>query len=171
MYSIIVAADENNGIGKNNQLPWSLKEDMKYFKNVTTKVYKEKDKNVVIMGKNTWYSIPEKFRPLKDRLNIVLTKEKNIKDCICLTSFESALEYVNTLTNINETFVIGGAKLYETAMLNKNLQTIFFTKIHHKFDCDVYFPKITENFYLTYCQHNEENGIKYSFELYKNNII
>jgi dihydrofolate reductase len=61
---IILASDEKNGIGKNGILPWRLKSDMAYFKEVTTTTLSEKKINALIMGRKTWESIPEKFRPL-----------------------------------------------------------------------------------------------------------
>ena len=69
--NFITACDNKRGIGKNNKLPWDLEEDMKYFKNLT-------ENNVVVMGNNTYNSIPEKFRPLKNRLNLVLTNNKEL---------------------------------------------------------------------------------------------
>ena len=74
MFDIILACDINNGIGKNNKLPWKIKEDMEYFKTKTTYSEYPDYKNVVIMGYNTWISIPNKFRPLKGRINIIITK-------------------------------------------------------------------------------------------------
>ena len=68
--NVIVAVDDKLGIGKNNKLPWDIPEDLAHFKNITTKF--ETLENVVLMGRNTWESIPNKFRPLKDRINIIL---------------------------------------------------------------------------------------------------
>jgi len=74
MFKIVVAHDLNRGIGKNNGLPWHIKEDMRYFKKLSTETSNKKKKNVVIMGRKTYESIPEKFRPLEDRINIILSK-------------------------------------------------------------------------------------------------
>ena len=78
-FSIIVAADAKNGIGNKGKLPWQIPNEMKYFKEVTTKA-KTGFFNAVIMGRKTYESIPTKFRPLKDRLNVVLTTNKNYKE-------------------------------------------------------------------------------------------
>ena len=72
----ILASTYNGGIGLNGKLPWRLKEDMKIFKRITTTIQNSDDKNklnAVIMGKNTWESIPLKFRPLSNRINIILS--------------------------------------------------------------------------------------------------
>ena len=73
-FEIIVAHDLNQGIGTDNQLPWHCAEDMAYFKSLTI----GNQKNAVIMGRKTWESIPEKFRPLPNRLNIVLSKNRDL---------------------------------------------------------------------------------------------
>jgi dihydrofolate reductase len=70
---IAVAVDDNFGIGKHNTLVWHFKKEMQYFKNLTTKTLDQNKKNIVMMGKNTWLSLPEKARPLSGRKNIVLS--------------------------------------------------------------------------------------------------
>jgi len=78
----ILACTHNGGIGLNGKLPWRLKEDMKLFKKITTTIQNPNDKekgklNAVIMGRKTWESIPMKFRPLPNRINIILSKTIN----------------------------------------------------------------------------------------------
>ena len=77
--TLVVACSPSNGIGKNGSLPWRLRKEMAYFKSVTTNTAslntpQPKAKNVVIMGRNTWESIPKKFRPLPDRHNLVISR-------------------------------------------------------------------------------------------------
>ena len=74
--TLIVAATRTNGIGQNAQLPWRLPKEMAYFKRVTTNA-PEGSMNAVVMGRNTWESIPQRFRPLDKRLNIVISSNKN----------------------------------------------------------------------------------------------
>ena len=74
--TLIVAATRNNGIGQNSQLPWRLSKEMAYFKRVTTNA-PEGSLNAVVMGRNTWESIPAKFRPLNKRLNVVVSSIKH----------------------------------------------------------------------------------------------
>ncbi len=101
-------------------------------------------KNAVIMGRKTWDSLPERFRPLPNRLNIVLTRRKSlsyfrgsyIADC-----FEDALAY-----SVNErcpnTFVIGGSQIYNDALRHGGCDKIYITKINTIFKCDTFFPEI-----------------------------
>lgn len=72
--TIIVAATTSNGIGVNSRLPWRLSKELKYFSQVTSKA-PDGQRNAVIMGRGTWESIPEKRRPLQDRLNIVISHD------------------------------------------------------------------------------------------------
>ena len=77
-FNLIVACDNKFGIGLNNSVPWKLKEDMKYFKEITSKVPEDpyfNYINAVVMGRKTWGSIPDKFKPLPNRLNIILTNQ------------------------------------------------------------------------------------------------
>lgn len=76
--NIIVAIDSYNGIGKNGSLPWNLSKDLIRFGKLTTKTTDKNKRNVVLMGRKVWQSIPEKFRPLKNRLNVVLSMTVNI---------------------------------------------------------------------------------------------
>ncbi len=78
IFNLIVCVDNNYGIGKNNNIPWTFTKDLKYFKN-TTSIQKDDGSkpNVVIMGNNTYNSIPNNFKPLKNRINIILSKSIN----------------------------------------------------------------------------------------------
>ena len=75
--TLIVAATSTNGIGKGGQLPWRLPKEMAYFAKVTSAAPEGKT-NAVIMGRNTWGSIPPKFRPLQRRTNVVLSRDKDL---------------------------------------------------------------------------------------------
>ena len=108
MLNMIVAMDSKGGIGVNNELPWRIQQDMKLFREMTKS-------SVVCMGRKTWESIPAKFRPLPDRLNVVLTTKgfgslgtnaKNVVDA------EDIME-VLAMAQTQEVWIIGGANVYE----------------------------------------------------------
>ncbi|QPG72949.1 hypothetical protein FOA43_000253 [Brettanomyces nanus] len=127
--SIIVAALlPSHGIGNRGKLPWRLKKEMKYFREVTTKTHDPLKKNMVVMGRNTYESIPVKFRPLKGRVNVVLSRDldsyrKKMEQEVAANgsmlqlagSLDQALLFVDP-TKIEEIFIIGGAQLYKTAL-------------------------------------------------------
>jgi dihydrofolate reductase len=108
--SLIAALTENRVIGKNNDLPWHLPDDMKYFMQ-TTKGHP------VIMGRKNYDSIPEKFRPLPNRTNIVVTRQRDFvaDGCIVVHSLEEALDEATNIVT-DEIFIIGGAEIYRQGM-------------------------------------------------------
>lgn len=145
--SLIVAALlPELGIGYMGQLPWSLKQEMKYFRKLTTTTVDPKKRNAVIMGRKTYYSIPPKFRPLKNRFNIVLTRnidklQEEMKEELVANqgilrvsdSLPCALNSLNDADQIEEIFIIGGAEVYNQLMAeNHNLiDSIYLTEISH----------------------------------------
>ena len=132
--SIIVAVSENNVIGRNNNLPWHLPADMKFFKEKTTG-------HCIITGRKNYESIPEKFRPLPNRTNIVITRQENYSapGAIVVSSIEQAIEKAKQ-TGDTEIFIIGGADIYKQSL--HFVDKIYFTKIYHEFKGDVFFPEI-----------------------------
>jgi len=139
--------DSKRGIGKNNELPWYVPGDMRYFKLTTSTVMHAGHRNLVIMGRNTWDSLPEKMRPLPDRMNAVLSKTMHHSDANMrtFTDLEYALAYGQTLPSIERIFVIGGAQLYTSAL--PLAEHIYITEIDRDYDCDVFFPEIKQDDY------------------------
>jgi dihydrofolate reductase len=136
LISIIVAVAENNAIGKNNQLLWHLPADMKFFKEKTSG-------HCVITGRKNYESIPEKFRPLPNRTNIVITRQQHYSapGAIVVHTLEDAIEKARAIEK-EEIFIIGGAQIYNEA-INKNLvQKLYVTKVLHHFEADAFFPAI-----------------------------
>ena len=110
-FKIIAALDNKFGIGRKNGLPWKmLKKDMLHFKNITTKTKNENMKNAVVMGRNTWLSIPQKFRPLPNRLNIIISR--TMKDVEILfgpvTSLQNLIKKRDLFIYILRGFAHGG---------------------------------------------------------------
>jgi dihydrofolate reductase len=131
---IIAAHDQNGGIGFNNRLPWSLPEDLAFFKQVTMG-------KPVIMGRKTHESIGF---ALPGRENIVVTTKasRQFKGCITATSLEAAIAYCHHHRE-EEAFIIGGALLYEQAL--KHAHELKLTEIHHDFHCDAHFPHFSRD--------------------------
>lgn len=164
--SLIAAVDSKNGIGKNGDIPWNLGQDLKHFQKLTI----GDGNNVVIMGRKTWDSLPNKHKPLKKRGNIVLTSNKKFKDCISFNNLENALDYAKEAEHV---FIIGGAKLYNEAM-HKNLVTnILLTRLYKDFKCDTFINNIPENYMLIdytpkyECYENDKILYRYQFLEYE----
>ena len=133
--NVIVAADKNWGIGKNNQLLVSIPADMKMFREETTG-------KVVVMGRKTLESFPNGL-PLKNRTNIVLTHNPNYKvnDAIVVHSLDELHEELKKY-NSEDVYVIGGEKIYE--QLLDECDVAHITKIDYAYDADAYFPNLDE---------------------------
>jgi dihydrofolate reductase len=130
----IAAMSENRVIGKNGQLPWRIPEDMKHFKDLTMG-------HPVIMGRKTWESIPEKFRPLPGRTNIVITRQADYvvpEDVIVSSSVESALKIFPS----EHIYIIGGAEIYAAAMPHVDKIEMTYVKQTIEGEGLTYFPEM-----------------------------
>ena len=171
-FALVVAMDEKNGIGNDGKLPWHLPSDLKHFKEITTKTEVIAKKNFVIMGRKTWESLPEKFRPLPDRINLVLSRNPKLKlppGVLRAETFPSGLEKAQSLKEVENIFVIGGAQVFKTALEHRQCTKIFATRILDNFHCDTFFPPIPENFEQKASSAIfEENSIRFYFTEYLN---
>ena len=144
--SIIVASTLEYGIGFENKLCWNIPEEMKYFRNITLNCFRKNTKNCIIMGKNTWYSLPK--RPLKDRINVIISLnvydkiEKEIsgmEDVRVFKTIDDALIYIDNDPIIETCFIIGGAQLYNSCLKKylKYIKAIYWSIIYGKnYLCD-----------------------------------
>lgn len=156
--SVIVAAALDNGIGLNNQLLCHLSADLKRFKSLTLN-------HTVIMGRNTWYSLP--FRPLKNRKNVVITDVDG-------ESFEGAVvvggiqEAIQVMDPDSENFIMGGASIYRQFL--PLCSKIYLTRILEAFKADTFFPEIDPKIWhpviIGETLTDQESGVKYRYETY-----
>ncbi len=173
-FSIILAVDSKNWIWKNNSLAWNIPSDMQYFKKITSNTTDLNKVNAVIMWKNTWESIPDKYRPLPNRINCILTRKINNnsveKSTLYFNSLEDCLSKLELKENIENVFIIGWANLYNQVLNNPMIDKIYLTKVTWDYNCDVFFNWIPENFrVILYTEPEVENGIEYSYWVYKKN--
>lgn len=134
--NLIVAADKNWGIGKDNKLLVSIPSDMKFFRQETMG-------KVVVMGRKTLESFPNGL-PLKNRTNVVLTSDKNyqVKDAVIVHSIDEVLEELKKYDD-DEIYVIGGGKVYEELLPYCDVAHV--TKIDFAFEADTHFPNLDED--------------------------
>lgn len=158
--NLIVAVDKNWGIGKDNKLLISIPEDMKFFRTTTT------DK-VVFMGKKTLLSFPN-GKPLKNRVNIVITHDKSFKEngVIAVHSIEEALIEIKKY-NSDDVYVIGGGSIYEQML--PYVDTAYVTYIDYAYQADTRFPNLDENDEWKLVEESEEKtyfDVEYYFRKY-----
>ncbi|WP_046755036.1 dihydrofolate reductase [Kordia jejudonensis] len=158
--SLIVAAAENNVIGKDNDLIWHLSNDLKRFKQLTSGHY-------IIMGRKTFESFP---KPLPNRTHIVITRQEDYKvpvGVIVVDSIQKAIEIATA--NDNEPFVIGGGEIYKQAL--PFVTKIELTRVHHEFEGDTYFPEINLDIWKevanTFHTKDEKHEYEFSFITYE----
>lgn len=161
MLGVIFACNEEGLIGQNNAIPWTIKQDLKFFRLTT-------ENNIVIMGRKTFESIG---KPLENRINIVVTSKNplNLDDNLYFSKdFESALALAKMLAKDKDIFVIGGKELIEKALpiCDEVYRTLVFKK-YPKTDSDVYVSREFENFMnLTVHMPGEENGILFFIDYF-----
>ena len=169
MISMIVAHDINKGIGVNNKLPWSIKEEMEHFKLLTMG-------KAVIMGRNTFESLGGKTLP--HRTNIIVTsrgneyqweiRQKYNAPAFVFTTLEEAIEFAKNINN--EVMIIGGSRMYDAA--KDIVSRVYATEILQKFECDKFFlyPNRMREIYQSpihnYLDRNSGNHVELVYKIF-----
>ena len=161
MISLIVAYDKNYGIGKENTLAWKLSEDLKNFKKIT-------ENNYIVMGRKTFDSIG---RPLPNRKNIILTKDKKYEQdkCLIINNIQDILNFAQSKPHY-EIFIIGGAQIYEQFL--EHADRLYITEVDAQMsDLDAFFPKWDQSKYkrIGHKQFNKDdkNEFDFSFSVFE----
>jgi dihydrofolate reductase/thymidylate synthase len=178
-FNLVVAFDQKRGIGKCGSIPWTLPEDMKRFRQITS-IIPEKSKNdkyyhymnMVVMGRKTWDSLPDKFKPLPNRINVILSQQSKseIKGAShefvkVINNFDQLFSLTFGKVNdrqitIHETFIIGGASLYQMALESKHCYTLYITELYRDFECDCVFPLFEIDNHHDVPVHSRLNGLE-----------
>lgn len=154
MISLIVAYDKNFGIGRENTLAWKLSEDLKNFKRIT-------EHNYIVMGRKTFESIG---RPLPNRKNIILTRDKEYtqEKCLIINSVQEILNFAKSKPHY-EIFIIGGAQIYSEFL--PHADRLYITKVNAELtNLDAFFPKWNEQKYKRIAHKNFAQDSKNEFE-------
>jgi dihydrofolate reductase len=160
---LIVAMDRERGIGKNNDLMWHLSADMKFFKETTFG-------QIVLMGRKNWDSIPERFRPLQGRENVVLTRNKEFtaEGARVFHSWETCLDHYKNDQRIF--FIIGGGEIYRMALDVNCVDEMFITHVDADYGADTYFPDFNEDEWnireLFHHEKDEKNEASFTVKHY-----
>lgn len=163
--SLIVAVAENNVIGKDNDLIWRLPKDMQYFKKTTLNHH-------VVTGRKNYVSIPKKYRPLSERVNIVLTRDASWEEegCVVFNNLELAIEYALGHGE-KELFIIGGGQVYNEVLEKNMVDKMYITRVHHQFEGDTFFPDIDLSTWnlvgKEYNQKDAKHPYAFTFEVYE----
>lgn len=157
--ALIVAMDQNNGIGKNNDLMWQLPADMKFFKETT-------NGHIVVTGRKNYESIPEKFRPLSNRENAVLTHQPKYQapGAHVFFSLTECLEYFKDEKE-RIVYIIGGGQIYAEVLKRNIVNEMLITHVDGTFDADTFFPEFDATKWKieTLFTHPKDEKNAYSF--------
>lgn len=154
MITLIAGIAQNNCIGNNGTLPWHIPEDLKHFKELTTN-------KTVVMGRKTWESLPEKFRPLPNRKNVVITRQTDYAVPDGVLTFSSTEDVFAQLAT-EDIFIIGGAELYKQTI--DHADALEITHINQTVDGDAFFPQINAE---TWREVSRKDHDGYSFVRYE----
>jgi dihydrofolate reductase len=152
--SIIAAIGRNRAIGRDNQLLWSIPDDLKRFKALTSG-------HPVIMGRKTWESLPEKFRPLPGRTNVVITRDRSYDapGAILAQSFPEALSLARDGEDASEIFAIGGQQVYECAL--PFASRLYLTVVDDEKEGDAFFPTYEQFTKEIHREVHDLDGLEY----------
>ena len=163
MIRAIVHADKEWGIGKGNDMMFSLPKDMKFFRETTMG-------HTVVMGGNTLRSFPN-GKPLKNRTNIVLSRGQVRDDCVIVRDFDELKKEILTRKN-EDIYIIGGGVIYKELL--PYCEEILVTKVDAVGGAEVFFPNLDEMENFTFVYESEtidDNGLMIRFTTYKNNAL
>ena len=159
--SLIAALASNRAIGKDNALLWQLPEDLRHFRETTRG-------KPVIMGRKTWESLPDPFRPLPGRHNIVVSRDPayQASGATLAGSLDDALRQAAAQTNAEEVFVIGGEQLYRQAL--PLADRLYLTEIEQNFAGDVFFPDVQPHDWEEILRQpgQASSGLRFAFVVY-----
>ncbi len=165
-FDVVVAADLEWGIGKDNGLPWPrLKSDLAHFRAITSTA-SDGRRNAIAMGRRTWESTEVAGKPLPRRLNIVISRSTLVvaEGVIATTSFDGALA---ARGDAEALFVVGGAEIFRQAFAHPALRWIYLTRVAGRFGCDTHIPDLDADFTAdawSGAASHEENGVRYRIE-------
>lgn len=156
--SLIAAVAQNRVIGKENDLPWRLPDDMRFFMQTTSGHH-------VLMGRKNYDSLLPKFKPLPNRTNIVVTRQKDFEatGCVVVNSIEKGIEIARA-NNEQELFVIGGEQIFTQSL--EKADYLYLTEIHAEIMGDTYFPVFDPNEWIEVSRkpHKADERHRYSFD-------
>lgn len=159
MISIVVAHADNLVIGKDNDLPWYIPEDLKHFKHLT-------ENHTVIMGRNTYNSILSRIsKPLPNRTSIIISSTLDDPRVTVVKSVEGALSVIK---DDDEVFVIGGSRLYREFLDRNLVDKMYITQVQAEVIGDTYFPSYSnDEWTITSSVPSGDNNYKYEFNVYE----
>jgi dihydrofolate reductase len=169
-FDAVVAADLADGIGAAGGIPWKLPADLAHLKKITSDTAVPGTRNAVIMGRVTWDTIPERFRPLPGRLNVVVSRQPHLAmpdGVVLATGLEQALLAARDAPDVERIFVLGGGDIYRQCFALDGCRHIYLTRVLGRFDCDTFLAPIPSRFRRdSLMAEGREGDLGYRIELW-----
>ncbi len=171
-FDLVAAADKNGGLGFKGSIPWHLPGDLKFLKTLTTATREAGKRNAVLMGRVTWETIPEKYRPLPKRLNVVISRNRDYQlpaGVLLAHSLPAAVTMAFAAEGVETLFVLGGAQIYQAAIKLPNCRRIYLTCLSRGYRCDAFFPSIDESVFqlVAVSRTHEHKNLRYVFQTWE----
>jgi len=148
-FDAVVAADLADGIGAAGGIPWKLPADLAHLKKITSDTAVPGTRNAVIMGRVTWDTIPDRWRPLPGRLNVVVSRQPHLampEGVVLATGLEQALLAARGVHDVERIFVLGGGDIYRQSFALDGCRRIYLTRVLGRFECDTFLAPIPSRF-------------------------
>lgn len=148
-FEVVVAADLGDGIGAAGAIPWKLPADLAHLKKLTTDTAVPGTRNAVVMGRVTWDTIPDRWRPLPGRLNVVVSRQRHLampEGVVLAPSLEHALVTAREAADVERIFVLGGGDIYRQCFGLGGCRRIYLTRVLGRFECDTFLAPIPSRF-------------------------
>jgi dihydrofolate reductase len=169
-FTCVLAADEDRGIGRGNDLPWPrLAADIAHFKAITTQAREPGARNAVVMGRRTWDSLTPRYQPLRGRLKVVVSRGQPAlpEGVLLAASLDDALAAA-TAAGVETIHLVGGGQLYAEAVVHPGCHVIYYTRIAGRFEVDTHIPAFEHDFILEEKDGpHTDAGIAYTIERWR----
>lgn len=169
-FDAVVAADLDDGIGAAGAIPWKLPADIAHLKKITTDTAVPGTRNAVVMGRVTWDTIPERWRPLPGRLNVVVSRQRHLAmpdGVLLVPSLEQALVSAREAADVERIFVLGGGDIYRQCFQLDGCRHIYLTRVLGRFPCDTHLAPIPSRFRReSLMAEGSEDGLGYRIEVW-----
>lgn len=169
-FEAVVAADLGDGIGAAGAIPWRLPADLAHLKRVTTETAVPGTRNAVVMGRKTWDTLPDRWRPLPGRLNVVVSRQRHLRmpeGVVLAPALEPALAAARATPDVEKIFVLGGGDIYRQCFELDGCRRIYLTRVLGRFECDTFLAPIPSRFRReALLSEGQESGLGYRIEVW-----
>ena len=170
-FDAVVAADLGDGIGAAAGIPWKLPADLAHLNQLTSDTAVPGTRNAVVMGRKTWDTIPDRWRPLPGRFNVVVSRQRHLampEGVVLAPTLEKALLAAHAAPEVEQIFVLGGGDIYRQSFALPGCRRIYLTRVLGRFECDTFLAPIPSRFRrVSLLSEGADGGLGYRIEVWE----